>query len=397
LYSLAQTVPSVFHDITSGNNIVDPCPPRSRSCDSTPIGFTTGTGYDQVTGLGSMDTFNMISSWGGGGANTRSVANLLLASDAANITPTDTTVITATVKGSNGVTPTGTVAFLVGGTTLGTSTLAGSGGSATASLTVRGTQLAVGADTITAQYSGDSTFSSATATVAVTVTSVTSSGTPSITGLTNGASFQKVYAPGMILTVFGTQLAPVSESAPRVPLPAQLGAVSATINGVTAPLYYVSPGQLNVQVPYETAANANATLVVSNNGQTTSATFRVAAAAPGIFVNAAGAAVPTTSAAHGQTATLFITGDGLVSPTLATGAAPAAGTAVANLPAPRQTVTVTVGGVNATIQFKGIPVGLVGVTQINYTVPAQAPTGSQPVIVTVGGVASSSATLTVTP
>ena len=94
---------------------------------------------------------------------------------------------------------------------------------------------------------------------------------------------------------------------------------------------------------------------------------------------------------------LYVTGDGLTSPALATGAAPAAGTPVANLPKPQQTVSVMVGGAQAPVQFIGIPVGLVGVTQINYTVPAQAPTGAQPVVVTVGGVASPSATLTVTP
>jgi len=182
-----------------------------------------------------------------------------------------------------------------------------------------------------------------------------------------------------------------------VPLPAQLGGVSATVNGVNAPFYYVSPRQLNLQVPYGIPVNSTAVLVVSNNGQTTTASFRVAAAAPGIFVNAGGAPVPNTSVSRGQTASLYITGDGLTTPALATGAAPAAGTPVANLPKPQQAVSVTVGGVQAPIQFIGIPVGLVGVTQINYTVLSQVPTGAQPVVVTVGGVASPSATLTVTP
>lgn len=397
LYALARTMPNAFHDITTGDNLVDPCPPRARNCTPTPVGFTAGTGYDQVTGLGSVDTFNLVTSWNAGSGNTRAVPAIVLSSGAGSITPADTTTITATVKSSTGVTPSGTVTFLLDGTALGTSTLAGSGGTATASLTVNGAQLALGTDTITAQYSGDSGFNSATASVTLTVTSATSSGPPSIGGLTNGASFQKAYAPGMVLTVFGSQLAPVTASAPRVPLPLQLGGVSATINGVNAPFYYVSPGQLNLQIPYETAVNRAAVLVVSNNGQTTSASFPVVPAAPGIFANAGGAPVPNTSAAHGQTVSLYVTGDGLVSPSLATGAAPVAGTSVANLPKPQQTVSVTVGGVEASIQFIGIPVGLVGVTQINYTVPTQTPTGSQPVVVTVGGVASPSATLTVTP
>ena len=400
LYSLAQAAAGAFHDITTGDNMVDPCPARSRTCTPTTIGYSAGTGYDLVTGLGSMDIFAMLSSWTAGGtgsSSSRSVASLVLSSDASSITSTDTTILTATVKGSAGTTPTGTVAFLLGNTTLGTATLVGSGGTATASLSLTGTQLGAGTDTITAQYSGDSVYNTATGSASVKVTAVTASGTPSISSLSNGASFQKVYAPGMVLSVFGTQLAPVTESAPRVPLPTTLGGVSATVNGVSAPLYYVSPGQLNIQIPYEAAVNSTATLVVSNNGQTTSAQFHVAAAAPGIFVSTNGAPVPSTSGARGQTLTLYITGEGAVSPQLATGASPAAGTAVANLPKPNQSASVSVGGVNAAIQFIGIPAGLVGVTQVNYTVPTQVSTGTQAVVVTVGGVASQAAMLTVTP
>jgi uncharacterized protein (TIGR03437 family) len=59
-------------------------------------------------------------------------------------------------------------------------------------------------------------------------------------------------------------------------------------------------------------------------------------------------------------------------------------------------VTVTVGDKQADISFIGIPSGLVGVTQINYQVPADVPLGVQPVVVTVGGVASPPAKLNVT-
>jgi uncharacterized protein (TIGR03437 family) len=96
-------------------------------------------------------------------------------------------------------------------------------------------------------------------------------------------------------------------------------------------------------------------------------------------------------------ATLYVTGEGLVSPAIATGSAPASGTPIANLPKPQQAVSVTVGGVGAPVQFAGIPAGLVGVSQINYQVPSSVALGSQAVIVTVGGVSSQAAMLTVTP
>jgi len=46
-------------------------------------------------------------------------------------------------------------------------------------------------------------------------------------------------------------LAPAIQLAGVLPLPSLHAGVSATVNGVAAPLYYVSPGQINLQVPYE--------------------------------------------------------------------------------------------------------------------------------------------------
>ena len=86
--------------------------------------------------------------------------------------------------------------------------------------------------------------------------------------------------------------------------------------------------------------------------------------------------------------TLYITGDGELLPALATGAAPFFGTPIGRLPKARLPVAVTVGGVPASIRFSGIPPGLVGVTQIDFTIPPNAPLGSQPVVVMSGGVAS---------
>ena len=91
---------------------------------------------------------------------------------------------------------------------------------------------------------------------------------------------------------------------------------------------------------------------------------------------------------------MYLTGDGAVSPVVATGSAPAELTAVSNLPKPVAPVTVAVAGVSATIQFVGIP-WLVGVTQINFQVPTSVPTGTDEVVVTVGGVASAPAKLVV--
>jgi subtilase family serine protease len=68
LYSLASFSTDAFHDITSGNNIV-PCVALSANCPASPaplqMGYSAGTGYDQVTGLGSVDAYNLIREWTG--------------------------------------------------------------------------------------------------------------------------------------------------------------------------------------------------------------------------------------------------------------------------------------------------------------------------------------------
>jgi uncharacterized protein (TIGR03437 family) len=225
---------------------------------------------------------------------------------------------------------------------------------------------------------------------------VGASSTMSIGGVSNGASFRQAFAPGMILSVFGTQLASSVQLASSLPLPLTLAGVSATVNGIAAPLYYVSPGQLNIQVPYEVGAGS-AVLGVNNNGQVASYVLTVAPSAPGIFTDSSSVLVPFSSGKAGDTLTLFITGEGDVSPTLATGASPFTFTPLAMLPQPRLPLSVTVGGVTAAISFAGIPPDLAGVTQVNFVVPSNVAPGVQPVVVTVGAVASDAANLTVTP
>jgi uncharacterized protein (TIGR03437 family) len=226
---------------------------------------------------------------------------------------------------------------------------------------------------------------------------VGASSTTQIGGVSNGPSGKTVFAPGMVMSVYGLQLAPpgTAQAASILPLPLSMSGVSATVNGVSAPFYYASPGQLNIQIPYETGAGP-ATLGVNNNGQVASFPFQVSIAAPGIFTAVDGSLVPFSSGKAGDVLLLFMTGDGDLTPTIQTGATPTAGTAVSQLPHPRLPVALTVGGVTGAIQFVGVPTGLAGVTQINFVIPQGAPLGPQPVVVSVGGVQSQAATVNVT-
>jgi uncharacterized protein (TIGR03437 family) len=198
------------------------------------------------------------------------------------------------------------------------------------------------------------------------------------------------------MSIFGSQLSTAAaQSAAGVPLPISMSGVAVLVNGEPAPLYYASPTQLNVQIPYE-AATGTATVSVNNNGKVATKSITINATGPGIFTDANNFLVPTNSAARGQEVAFYMTGAGLVTPALFTGSAPDA-TSLSGLPAPVATpLVVDVGGVPAVIDFAAIPNGLVGVVQINVTIPTNISTGIQSVVVSVGGRSSGNVFLTIT-
>jgi uncharacterized protein (TIGR03437 family) len=396
LYPRAQSNSAAFHDITTGNNIVTvPCASRRETCDNPTVGYYAGPGYDQTTGLGSVDVNNLITGWNGSGSTAPSnpTAAITLLANLKTIAPSETSYVTAAVTSTNGSTPTGSVSFEANGTSLGSATLTGVGATATATLVLNGSQLPLGTATITASYSGSS---GVTASVAMSVASSGDSGSvPSVNAAVNPASYKPALAPGGILTVFGSGLAPSTASASGLPLPVSLNGVAALVNGVAAPLYYVSPGLLNIQIPYQTQPGA-ATLSINNNGSVTTQSITVASVAPAIFTNSSGAVVPDPTGTRGQVGYLYVTGAGAVSPAISTGAAPSSSTPLSQLPQPVQNVTVTVGNVPATIQFIGITPGLAGAVQINFIVPESIGTGIQPVVVMIGSTAGPAAAITIT-
>lgn len=220
----------------------------------------------------------------------------------------------------------------------------------------------------------------------------------SINQIGNAASYEAYGAPGMLMYVGGGGLSASSQLqiASNVPLPYSIGGVSATVNGIPAPIYYVLNSQIVIQVPYETPSGT-ALLAVNENGRVATYSFYVYPSTPGIFVDSNNQLVPTGTAKRGSSLAFFITGEGDVTGGLATGSAPSTSIPVNQLPAPRGQFSMTVGGLSVTPLFVGIPYGLVGVTQVNFTVPANAPTGLQNVVVNMGGYKSIAAKLNITP
>ena len=152
-------------------------------------------------------------------------------------------------------------------------------------------------------------------------------------GILNGASYavNAPVAPGSLVSVFGNF--PVSAAqAASTPLPATLSGLSMQFNAVQAPFYYASATQANVQVPWELAAQTQASVAATVGGDTgTARQVSLASAAPGIFtmnaqgqgaiVNQAGVLVNSSSpATAGSTYVLiYCTGLGPVSNQPATG------------------------------------------------------------------------------
>jgi subtilase family serine protease len=181
LYSMAAgSAPGAFHDVTTGSNMV-PCQSKTPDCATGQFGYTAGVGYNLVTGLGSVDAYNLITTWAGiPVANT----SMTLTASPATIPGGGSSVLTATVTAASGTRPpTGPVVFTLAGNSLGTAALSGSGGTSTAAITVFGGQLLAANNAVQAYYAGSPIFnaSSATATVSLGGPATTSAVTASVT------------------------------------------------------------------------------------------------------------------------------------------------------------------------------------------------------------------------
>jgi uncharacterized protein (TIGR03437 family) len=168
---------------------------------------------------------------------------------------------------------------------------------------------------------------------------------------------------------------------------------SVYINGYEAPVIAASPQQVNVQVPWEAAGSATVAVIV--NGVTGGVTTgSVLPQAPGVLFGAtyttvhyaSGALVSTTDpAVAGERLIVYCTGLGPVSGPMTTGQ-PASST---SLQPTTQTVTVTIDGVAATVEFAGLAPGFLGLYQVNLVVPSRSNAGPQSsMIIRVGGASS---------
>jgi len=197
-------------------------------------------------------------------------------------------------------------------------------------------------------------------------------------------------APGTIIQIYGSNLAGQAGTASAIPLPNKINSTSVLIGGLQAPLYYVSPGQINAQVPFELSAGSQYQVIVNANGAlSTPNPIQLSPDAPGIAVFTAGQVIAqhldgslvqeTSPAAPGEIIVFYAAGLGQTNQTIDSGTASPSG----NLAEPLDTPTLTVGGIPVTnILFAGLTPTLVGLYQVDFQVPATAPNGDLQMILT---------------
>jgi subtilase family serine protease len=150
LYAPATKLLSAFHDITSGNNDV-PCAKGSTSCPgSGSFGFSAGAGYDQVTGLGSVDAYNLADAWPNNNPNRTTTSTAIQASNLIIAAGGSVTFIASVTPRSSSATLTGTVQFKVDGVNSGSPALVANDQAIYTTTTLTG-----GSHAVTAVYSGD--------------------------------------------------------------------------------------------------------------------------------------------------------------------------------------------------------------------------------------------------
>jgi uncharacterized protein (TIGR03437 family) len=230
----------------------------------------------------------------------------------------------------------------------------------------------------------------------------------SVAGVVSGASYaQNSLSPGSIISLFGENLASTVASSAALPLPITLGGVTVSVNNILCPLYYVSPNQINLQLPYALAGESMVSMIVERNGAASEpVVFEIGSVNPAFFTtNMQGSGdgcvlhntddtlvTPSHPAVPGEYVQLFCTGLGEVTPQVASGEVAMSDPLSWCVTTP----TVMVGGIAATVVFAGLAPGFVGVYLVNIQIPEGSPVGDAvALILTVDGVESNVVTLAI--
>jgi uncharacterized protein (TIGR03437 family) len=210
-------------------------------------------------------------------------------------------------------------------------------------------------------------------------------------------------APGTVASIYGIGLASGTAGASSLPLPVSLQGTSVSVGGMDAPIYSVSAGQINIQIPVGLTPNATYPVIVKSNGTISGVeSITIANASPGVAAFADGtliaqhASYQLVDAAHpaapNEALIIYLGGMGATNPLVGTGQQ-APSNPLANLPVlPKMTVD----GKDAGIVFAGLTPGGIGLYQMVFTVPSGITTsGNKVVTISQSGTNANSTTLPV--
>jgi hypothetical protein len=316
LYTLAAnstTYASAFHDITTGDNIV-PCTAGSPDCPSNgEMGYSAETGYDQATGLGSVNASNLATAFTSVAAKAGTTTTV--AASPSSPATGATVTLTATVAHSSGTAaPTGTVTFTIDGTAEIPVTLTNGAATTTTSFSTGG------AHTIIAAYSGDTNYYASTS--STTTVNVGASGTAATTttlaanptsvalygALTLTATVQSstggTLAGTVTFSIAGTTVGTASVIAGA----SGIGTATLAVSSATPTLGFAA-GSDTITAAYGGdslygASSGTAAITVTNPGITmTVGNMTISSASPG----ASGTSTITITSTQGYTGTVTLT------------------------------------------------------------------------------------------
>ena len=224
---------------------------------------------------------------------------------------------------------------------------------------------------------------------------------PVLSNVVNAADGSPNIAPGGLISVYGQDLSPINLATSQIPLPTAVANSCLTVNGLPIPILFVSPNQINAQMPFSIDGNVTVTLRtpggVSDNYNTTvlpNAPSVFSATLPGldspvatIVRNSNGQMVTGSNPVHpGDVLIIYATGLGQTAPAGQTG-----------LPSPSSPLSsaltvpvVTLGSANLSVLYAGLAPGEIGVNQINVKVPNNVPLGlSIPLRIAQGSISTS--------
>ena len=232
---------------------------------------------------------------------------------------------------------------------------------------------------------------------------------PAVTQVQNAEGGSATIAPNTWVSIKGSNLAPAGDSRPwqasdfvNGQMPTQLDGAGVMMNGASAYVYYISPGQINVLTPPGLASGPVQVTVTTGGATSASFTAQAQPESPSFFIFGAGPYVVgthangsdlgpaslypglTTPAAPGEVVTLYANGFGTVSSPVIAGSEVQSGI----LP---MTPVIQIGGITADVQFAGLVSP--GLFQFNVVVPTSAPNGDNPITAEYNGLTTQTGVL----